>query len=647
MSYRLVTFDSVGKIVGLNPIIYSDKDLASIPHVLFNPNLFSFIGSDYLPSAGDTSKLENGIESDTYVEPVGNLVRSNPERSAATYDPRMEVILTINNPYPFVSFGTQIIQDITKATVVYNLNSSATKPVHSTTVKKFGLSSGKFTRDAGGLSGGFIYVTNIVKRSGLGAGLQAPHNRLGKGNTSTNYSSYGVELFFYPTSLSNNFTLMQKGPTGASASWKLGFDSSGGQLQFAWQGKGTTGGYNLSQNIINTAGISLNNWNHVAVSLVREGTSGITYTIKGYFNSTQRFSTTGTASSIPEDTDANGLYIGNNHLGTESFSGYIDSLRVFDTTLTGGLLNAYGFYGNTLGVPTLGGFTTSPEICFVMNFDSPDNNDAFFPHSQDYIVGIACKISNLVLGQTAQGNSASVGVRDVYRFQYGITGPTAYSDATGFTTNYGVITKPYYNYAPSGTTQSYDVLDYDYTFNLYSVEDTGITVGDLRTHYRNNTKYELMLESMSLLEGAYGNRGSSGNALKTRLGENPFRRLFSNGDSYGVSGYNTLFLDPFSDTIPYILNNGLLIEKGISRSSYTFTDALDFERTITATEMGNLRLDILEYYSKMDQARRDVDKTVSEATTKSGVKTGKVSKKTGTPSLGVDPEAPLGGGKLA
>lgn len=647
MPYRLVTFDSLGKMVAVNPKSFQDSEVPSFTFVATNPSVYAFISEEFLPKGEYLANLELGVNAFSDFEFAGSYVRpiNRGSDQNALYDPRTEIILKTDNPSPYVTFASAVKQDITKTQVTYNQLDESTKPVHSSTQKKFGPTSGKFTRSLSGLTGGSIYVTNIVKRSN--AIITAPHNRIGKGNNSTAYSSYGFEMFFYPTSLSNNFTLMQKGPTGASASWKLGFDSGAGFLQFAWQGKGTTGGYNLSQNIINTAGISLNDWNHVAVSLVREGTSGVTYTIKGYFNTTQRFSTTGTGNSIPEDTDNGGIYIGNNHLGTEAFSGYIDSLRVFDTDVTGGLLTSYGFYGNTLGVPTLNGFTVSSEICFVMNFNGLDDIDAFYAESQDKMVGVVTRISDLTFGSSGAPTTAlvaDVGIRDIYRYQYGISGPTGYSDATGFSTGYGPLVYPFP--VVTGTTAPHG---YDYIFDVYSIIDQGVTLETFRQNYRYNAMYEAMIESFYLIEGASGNKGSSGNVSKSSLGTNPFGRLFGScgGNYYGISyNHSALFIDPLdTETLAFILRNGELAGLGICRSTYTFTDALNFNRTVNAEQIYNLRLDILDYFNKLVQTKLDSVSTINAATTKKDVSTGKASKATGSPyeAVGEDdiPEIPI------
>jgi hypothetical protein len=635
MAFRLVTLNQYGKITRIYPKAYTDFDIPEFGDIL-NRRLYAYIDEAYLPTGAELLALENAISPNEDFNIDGSRIIQNIERNTF-YDPRVEVILGMQNPYPYLSFNSPIVQDITKTTVVYNTNSSATKPTHSTTVKKFGTSSGKFTRDAGGATGGFVYVTNIVKRSSTLGGA-APHNRLGVGSTSpTIRSSYGFEMFFYPTSLSNNFTLLQKGPTGASANWKLSFDSAAGFLQFAWQTDGTTSGYNQSQNIVNAAGISLNTWNHVAVSIIKTGVGGASANadISGYFNTTRRFTLGVTTSTIPENNDTNGIYVGNNHLGSESFNGYIDSLRVFDAESTGGFVSAYGFYpygGNTLtGVPTLAGFShTSQDICFVMNFNNLDGYDAFFAESTDYLVGIVSRLTDLTFlpsGNVGLATTASVGVRDVYRHQRGLTGVTAYADATGFSLAYGPISRRYFNPFPLGTTLG-NVVDYDYSFNLTSITDSALTLQDFINHYNTNVKFENMLERSELIQGAYGDRGSSGNAFDTLLGRNPFGRLFSQGDSYGYTSgsYNSLFINPFdNNTLNYILTSGLLATQGICLSSYRFTDGLNFDRMLTAQQISNLRLDLLDYYARLDEKYRSVKREMVAATTKSGVKNGKTS----------------------
>ena len=642
MAFRLVGFDALGKITSVSPISFPDNKLSISDYSVINPNIFSFIDETLLPSGLLLERLTTGEDTST-PNFDGAVVRGvSPTTVATMYDPRAEVTLTMKNPFPYFTYGNRIVQDVTKTQVSYNTLAPLTQPSHSTTVYKFPPSSGQFTRDTS-FTGGSIYVTNIVKRDL--SSYNAPHNRLGQGNAGTTYSSYGIELFFYPTSLTNNFTLVQQGLTGASACWKLGYDSSGGQLQFAWQGHGTTAGYNYTQNIVNTAGISLNDWNHVAVSLIRSGTSGVTFDISGYHNKVKTFTLGVTSvSQLPSRQDA-GIYIGNNHSGTEGFNGYIDSLRVFDTVSTGGVVS--GFYpynaGFTLtGVPTLSGFTYGAEVCFVMNFNNVNGSSDFFAESTDHIQGIVCKITDLTLGLTGLPTTstlAEVGVREVVKYELDVTGATAFSDPTGFTTNYGPIVAPFQTAVTSGI-----VHGNDYAFSLYSVYDNAPDIDVFRKVYTTSTSYDFAVESSILIEGN-ASKGSSGSVYSSLLGTNPFYRLFAGGNCYGTSMDQTnLFIDPLDKTtLGYIFDNGYLVTQGISSSSYSFIDGLGFTRTITPTQISNLRLDILQFQNALQNISINAISEITTAPTKNAIKTGKIQKASGyIESTFGEPELPVG-----
>jgi hypothetical protein len=87
-----------------------------------------------------------------------------------------------------------------------------------------------------------------------------------------------------------------------------------------------------------------------------------------------------------------------------------------------------------------------------------------------------------------------------------------------------------------------------------------------------------------------------------------------------------LFINPFdNNTLNYILTSGLLATQGICLSSYRFTDGLNFDRMLTAQQISNLRLDLLDYYARLDEKYRSVKREMVAATTKSGVKNGKTS----------------------
>ena len=556
---------------------------------------------------------------------------------ADAYDPRSEVTLLMDYPYPNITYGTRVVQDITKGVVVNNPTDPTTKPQHSTTQKKFGPSSGKFTKSAGGYTGGFIYVTNLSKTTYTG--YTAPHNNIAVNGV----PSYAIELFFYPTTTASNFTLVQKGPIGALANWKLGYDSGAGFLQFAWQQYGTTGGYNFSQNIINTAGLTTNMWHHVAVALVKNG-AGVCYQMSGYFNGINKFSVGVTSGSFPETRNNNGLYIGNNSVGTESFDGYIDSLRVLESGVTSGIFGptGYGFLpfgGGTLGVPTLLGFTKNSETIVLLNFNGVNGSQNFYCESTDYVAGTAVTISDVFVPVTGgvQAYYAQVGFKDIVRYTLGYTGATGYSDPTGFSTNFGAIVNQFINTALPGTS-AYYVHGYDYPFTLYQVYDNQPLLNVYATNYRNDILFNRNLELLTTIEGCSGNRGSSGSIFNTQIGQNPFRRLFAanNGLSYGYgANHNSLYLNPLdTPTMKYIMDSGYLATQGICLASYSFTDAKGIARKLSATEISNLRLDILEYQNNIKNAATVAKGIISTAATVNDIKTAKINKLTGYSSGG-------------
>lgn len=641
MAYRLCTFDSFGKLIAVDPTRYDD-DQDVLPTVsLLNPNAFAFVDETLLGDAV-ISNLGSDIADGSPDLSGEDITVFVPNRSTQ-YDPRVEVTLYMPNPHPLLTHNRKVIQDITKVVTVYNTNDRNTRPFHSTAQKKFGPTSGKFTRSDVGYTGGFLYLTNLSKTDYTG--VSAPHNDIAR----TGVPSYSMELFFYTTSLANNFTLLQKGPTGASANWKLGFDSSAGFLQFAWQSYGSTGGYNYSQNIINVSGMTTNSWQHVAVSVVRNtGTAGlVSYLISGYFNGTNRFSIGVTSGSFPETRYSNGIYVGNNHIGTEGFNGYIDSVRILESGTTTGFFgpSGYGFLpyaSGTLGVPTLSGFTRSSQTIAILNFNGLSDITNFYAESLDYISATVANIvpltidgAGLTSGSTT--NLVGVGVRDVVRYTVGYTaGATAYSDPTGFSLSYGAIVSPFVNSAVPGTTAFYN-HGYDYIFGLNSIYDNAPDINVFRVFYRNDLQYETGMELMHEIEGIAGNRGSSGSVYIPQRGQNPFRRLFASsaGNCYGLSlTHNSLFIDPMNtETMRFIMENGYLVSQGICASSYNFTDSRGIERWLTASEISNLRLDILEYQNNLKTVSKNTKKIVDAAATKNEIKFAKVNKASGSPEV--------------
>jgi hypothetical protein len=622
MSYRICTFDQFGKIVAVSPESYQDNKAVFSGALFDTPGAYAFVDESLIPTEAYTQS--DDLDEDYRRISIAGTELSFASTNASTfYDPRVEVTVFTENPYPHINRNTSVIQDITKAVAAYNLQDPTTRPIHNNSVFKTEGGSCKFTRSLTGYTGGFIYITNLSKRDQL-SGATAPHNDIAKGGT----FSYAVEMYFYPTSLANNFTLVQKGPTGASANWKISFDSSAGQLQFAWQTYGTTAGYNLTQNIVNTAGISTNAWNHVAVSVVRNtGLPSVGYLIAGYFNGSNKFTQSVTAGTFPETRGGGGLFLGNNGAGSESFDGYIDMFRLLESPSTGGVFGTagYGFLpfgGGTLGVPTGDGFTRGSEAAVILNFNGVQGTSEFYCESTDYIVGTAVRL--IEASGSTTNYSMEVGLLGVVRHTLSVTaGFTGLSDPTGFSMNYGAITVPF---VASGSTEPHG---YDHSFRVYGVFDNNPSLDVYRVNYRNDGLYEYGIANLTMIEGASGNRGSSGSFLAGVYGQNPFGRLFSGGagNCYGgANAYTALFIDPKDSAVmSYIMDNGFMVTQGISLASYTFVDGRGITRTISPTEISNLRLDLLQYSTSILNSFSKLNTDLSLATTKNEAKERKYS----------------------
>lgn len=633
MAYRLCTLDADGKIMSVSLESYPD---------LINPDFrlaqnrtsYHFINEDSISSLLASPVVgtdDNQIISINGDGSVTNRIFDSAPSVSAQYDPRSEVLLYTPDTSLEFTHGDRIVQDVTKVTTNYNSLDTTTIPYHSTSQKKFGLSSGKFTRNINGYTGSGLVISNISKTNYTG-GYTAPHNNI----AANSIASYSMELFFRPDSIATNFTLMQKGPTGASANWKLGYDSSAGFLQFAWQSYGYTSGYNYSDNIVNTAGLTLNNWHHVAVSIIRNVTSGTGYLISGYFNGMNVFTRSVTASSFPEMRYNNPIYIGCDHLGNEQFDGYIDSTRVLESGSTYGIFGktGYGFLphaSGTLSIPITQGFTRNPETAFILNFNGIDGNSAFYGESKDFFSGTVTRLANLTLGPTGPvySNKSEIGVRDVVRYTLGYTGATGFSDPTGYSLSYGHIVLPYV--AAYGNTTSHG---YDFIYNLADVYDNNLSIGVYRQNYRTDAVYDASRSLVSMIEGAYGNIGSCGSILQTQYGTNPFVRLFSNGSgmSYGIGlSHNSLYIDPLNqNTMRYIMDSGYLASQGITLSTYSFVDGRGITRNINHTDMINLRLDLICYQNNIINQTDTTVAAINSAATKNELKFAKLNKSSGS-----------------
>jgi len=649
MPYRICTFDGLGRLIDVSELSYRDNTMTYDNSVfLSTPAAKAFIDERYINTSQRSvrSAADSAFScGDIITLPDGSVAYTNPPSKNKIYDPRYEAILAIPDPGRLIRRGSYIYQDITTTKTIGSSdpNLSSLTPYSSGSVRKFGPTSAKFTRSNLGFTSGFITVGNISKDS-IG-GYTTPHNNICAGLT----WSFAVEAFFYPQNSSNNFVLFQKGPVGQYANWKIGFDSSAGFLQFAWQYYGLTSGYNATQNIVATAGITLNQWHHVAVAMVRNGNTAGHYLLSGYFNGVNVFSQSLTAGSVPEVRYDNPIYIGNNTDGTEAFDGFLDSIRVLHSGTTGGLFgpSGYGYlpYGSgTLGVPTLEGFTRNSQVAFSMNFNGEEPSSIFYAESTEYFTAEVLAKAEEGFGESGPvfPGSVDVGIYDILRYGKDFVGATGYSDATGFSTGYGPIVIPYIKPIENTGSPLYYAHGFDFSFNLNYIFDSQVGTADFRIHQKNDLLYESSIEKMYLIEGAAGNRGSSGSVRETYLGQNPFARLFSQGDCYGVCGDNTsLFIQPNSYAYRYVMEQGLYVTQGITPSSYCeFVDALGYTRKITPTEISRLRLDLIDHEARIKKALDETAVALNTANTNNEMKIVRTNKptkvKTYSPVIGAE-----------
>jgi hypothetical protein len=257
------------------------------------------------------------------------------------------------------------------------------------------------------------------------------------------------------------------------------------------------------------------------------------------------------------------------------------------------------------------------------------------------------RITNLLLGTggVTLATVAEVGVKDIVRYTLLVTGATGFTDATGFSASFGDVANAYVNTAVAGTSASYE-HDFDYIFSLNSVYDNQPSLNVMQINYTNDSNYNRSLDLLARIEGIQGNIGSCGSVFQPQLGQNPFRRLFATaaGNCYGVGlVHNSLFLDPTNSTVmSYIFDNGYLVSQGICAASYSFVDALGYTRTITGSDISNLRLDLLEYQNSIKNAATEVKVAIAASASVNSVRKAKIAKTSGYSEGGLGGEEGLG-----
>jgi subtilisin-like proprotein convertase family protein len=165
-------------------------------------------------------------------------------------------------------------------------------------------------------------------------GIPVPYNfalRLGGSNTdnvriphisSFNQTTDGtIELWYKPLSFTAEQVLISKGSTPAALSFILGVVATTGKLYF---GHGTSVAQNASG-----VGLSLNQWNHIAVTWLQ---IGATYEIRFYRNGKLNGSPSIINASFPVNTDP--VWIGNSAAYVLPAKGWVDEFRFWAPVLT-------------------------------------------------------------------------------------------------------------------------------------------------------------------------------------------------------------------------------------------------------------------------------------------------------------------------
>jgi len=175
-------------------------------------------------------------------------------------------------------------------------------------------------------------------------------------NAAFNQNVHGtIDLWYYPVSFSSEQILVSKGASASTISFILGVAASTGKLYF---GTGTSIALNSSG-----AGLTLNQWNHIAVSWESPSSSFI---IKFYKNGKQN----GNTSTIPKffPINTNYVYIGNSQVYNLPATGFIDEVRFWNTALPADQVKNYMFV-SCRGIDL-------PNLMAAWNFDGNLNNFA-------------------------------------------------------------------------------------------------------------------------------------------------------------------------------------------------------------------------------------------------------------------------------
>jgi subtilisin-like proprotein convertase family protein len=203
-----------------------------------------------------------------------------------------------------------------------------------------------------------------------------------------------IDLWYYPTSFNTEQILLSKGASAVTTTMILGVTASTGKLYF---GTGSSIALNTTG-----SGLTLNQWNHIAVTW---STSGSNFIVNFYKNGYLNGSPSTIARPMPTNTD--NFYIGSSQVYNLPAKGFIDELRIWNPALPqeeirkyifvscrsftanivaawnfDGSLNNFSSYGGALNASFNSGSTNNCRFSGYLNDDTPGQfSSAYISHT--------------------------------------------------------------------------------------------------------------------------------------------------------------------------------------------------------------------------------------------------------------------------
>jgi subtilisin-like proprotein convertase family protein len=231
------------------------------------------------------------------------------------------------------------------------------------------------------------------------------------------YTNGTIELWFKPISFNSEQVLVCKGSTTSNISFILGVAASTGKLYF---GTGTGIALNTTG-----AGLTINQWNHIAVTW---NASGGNFDIKFFKNGKQNGQTSQILINFPFTSDP--IWIGNSQPYNLPASGWIDELRFWDPALSesqirtnmftscrgissSSLIGAWNFDGNLLNFSS----TTGINATFSNGGTNYCRFSAYVNESSTGAYSVNFSSHSTVINRTGIPNPFPLGYFSSYSFK--------------------------------------------------------------------------------------------------------------------------------------------------------------------------------------------------------------------------------------